>query len=128
MKKILFVLAIFITGATSAQTISSLSNSTTENAVKASKEALSMKDNPKIESQIKEQLLTNEEFGSMAIKELKSNPSTLKTIANISKKNKGAVSGIMKTVMENPELASKVMDWVATNPKVQKYALGLIDM
>jgi len=124
MKKLLFIVAIAISGITSAQTIST-PPSEKENNTKAS---TMMEENPKMEKQIKEQLIKNDELGTMAIKHLKSSPKTSSKINELYTENKGSVSGIMKSVMDDPKLANKVMDWVKNNPEVLDYAMNLIGM
>jgi len=124
MKKLLFIIAFAITGVTSAQTLSASSSEKEDNT----KAATMMEKNPKIEKQIKEQLVKNEELGTMAIKHLKSDPEVKSMMGKLDTKNKGSVNGIMKSVMSDPKLASKVMDWVNTNPEVLDYAMNLIGM
>jgi len=124
MKKLLFIIAFAITGVTSAQTLSASSSEKEDNT----KAATMMEKNPKIEKQIKEQLVKNEELGTMAIKHLKSDPEVKSMMGKLDTKNKGSVNGIMKSVMSDPKLASKVLDWVNTNPEVLDYAMNLIGM
>ena len=137
MKKILLILSIFaITNfayaqkdsnsvkdgaspATSPASSLTTSSATTSTAVSQSKE---------VQDQIKEQLIKNEGLGTMAIDHLKSDPEARASLTEIYSKNKGSVSSIMKSVMSDPKLSSKVMDWVNNNPKVLNKAMNLIGM
>ena len=73
-------------------------------------------------------LVENEEFGAMAIGHLKSDPEAKSSLSKIYSENKSSVSGIMKSVMNDPKLSSKVMDWVNNNPKVLNKAMNLLGM
>ena len=125
MKKILLVLSILaITNFAYAQKASgSVSAATTPtntpSALSQSKE---------VQSQIKDLLVEDEEFGAMAIGYLKSDPESRSSLTKIYSENKSNVSSIMKSVMNDPKLSSKVMDWVNNNPKVLNKAMNLIGM
>lgn len=125
MKKILLILSILaITNFAYAQKASSTLSgantpTNTPSALSQSKE---------VQSQIKDLLVENEEFGAMAIGQLKSDPEAKAGLSKIYSENKGNVSDIMKSVMSDPKLSSKVMDWVNNNPKVLNKAMSLIKM
>lgn len=130
MKKLLFIIAIAITGVASAQTISESVNDVKDTSVSISTStgSKSIAGGKEVQEQIKEQLVKNEELGTMAIGHLKSDPEAKSMLGKLYSENKGSVSGIMKSVMSDPKLSSKVMDWVNNNPKVLEKAMSLVGM
>lgn len=121
MKKILLVLSVLtITSFSYAQTLSdSVKDATKTSSISQSKE---------VQDQIKEQLVKNEELGSMAIGHLKTDPEAKPSISKLYSKNKGSVNDIMKSVMNDPKLSIKVMDWVNNNPIVLEKLMSFIKM
>jgi len=123
MKKIILVLSILaFTNFGYAQTLSGA----VKDATSATSDSSTTLHTEKVQNQIKEQLVKNEELGTMAIGHLKTDPEAKSSISKLYSKNKGSVSGIMKSVMSDPKLSSKVMDWVNNNPKVLEKAMSLV--
>ena len=125
MKKILLVLSVFaINNFSYAQTLSS----SVKDASNATTKTYSISQSKEVQDQIKEQLVKNEELGTMAIGHLKTDPEAKSSITKLYNKNKGSVNDIMKSVMSDPKLSIKVMDWVNNNPIVLEKLMSFIKM
>ncbi len=125
MKKILLILSVLaITNITYAQEHDGAAKAATSLESKPS----AISQSKEVQDQIKELLVKNEDLGAMAIGHLKSDPEARSSLSKIYSNSKGSVSGIMKSVMNDPKLSSKVMDWVNNNPKVLNKAMGLLGM
>ncbi len=125
MKKIFLVLSVLaITSFCYAQT----PTVSIKDATNAASKTSSMSQSKEVQDQIKEQLVKNEELGTMAIEHLKTDPEAKSSISKLYSKNKGSVSDIMKSVMSDPKLSSKVMDWVNNNPKVLEKLMSFVKM
>ena len=125
MKKILLVLSVFaITNFSYAQTLSD----SVKDATNATSKTSSISQSKEVQDQIKELLVKNEELGTMAIGYLKTDPEAKSSISKLYSKNKGSVNDIMKSVMSDPKLSIKVMDWLNNNPIVFEKLMSFMKM
>ena len=108
----------------SAQTVPSLN---TNDLKKAGMEAAA-DSNPELENQIKEALKKDEGLQKETISYLKKNPETTSAIAKIIQDNKGALDGVIKSVLGDSELTSATIDYISKNPEMLNKVMKIVGM
>ena len=86
------------------------------------------KEQPKLDSQIKDALMKDEDLQKETIDYLKSNPDTAKSLTEIASKNKGSNKGIMKSILGDKDLTTAAIDYISKNPDLLNKAMKVIGM
>jgi len=125
MKKVLFLMfAMAFTTAVSAQTMPSMK---VDDVKSAGTQAMA-EQNPKMDKQIKDALMMDEDLQKETINYLKENPETTSALTKIIADNTDSIDGVMKSVLGDSQLASAAIDWISNNPEMLNKVMKIVGM
>jgi len=125
MKNVFILVFVMVISSTAySQTMPSVS---TDDVTKAGVETLA-KENPELDSQIKEALQKDEGLQKETINYLKDNPDTASSIAKIIGDNKDSIDGVIKSILGDSQLTSAAIDYISSNPELLSKAMKVIGM
>ena len=141
MKQVfLLIVAVVFSTAMYAQDTATLTDvadkeAVTEAAPEAATEAVSEAapevapvQNPELEKQIADAIMSDETLQKETINYLKENPETASSLAEIIEANGDSVDGIIKAVFGDSELAATAVNYVKENPEMLSKAMKLAGM
>lgn len=125
MKRVIvLIVAVVFSTAMYAQETSALS-AVTENE---SLTEVAATQNPELEKQIKDALMSDENLQESAINYLKENPETASSLADIVEANEGSLEGIISAVLGDSDLTSAAIGYIKNNPEMIQQVMKLAGM